>query len=58
MEVALYLKEVIHCFTCLFCSRTWSIALHDGADHNLINKKLHCPWCGNSHVYVSDQDFK
>jgi len=32
--------------------------MNPGEDHNIMNKKLHCPWCGNSHVYVTDEDYK
>ena len=53
-----WIRETIHNFTCIFCSRYWSIALNYGADHVIINKELHCPWCGSKHAYVTDDDFR
>ena len=52
------IKELIWNFTCVFCSQHWSFALSLGSDHLLINKELHCPWCGKSNVYVTDDDYK
>ena len=54
----MFTKECIWNFTCIFCSQFWSIALHPGGDHNLMNKELYCPWCGQPHVYVTDDDYK
>jgi len=54
----MYLQEIIHCFTCIFCNGNWSIALHLGAEHNIINQRLYCPWCGDAHVYVTDEEYK
>ena len=53
-----YTKEVIHNFACIYCNRFWSIALHFGGDHNIIDKKLYCPWCGHGHRYITDDDYK
>jgi hypothetical protein len=53
-----WIREVIHNFDCVFCSRFWSIALPYGAEHNLLNKDLYCPWCGNAHAYVTDDSFR
>ena len=53
-----YVKEVIHNFTCIYCSRFWSIALPPGGEHNILNKELHCPWCGQSYEYLTDDDFR
>ena len=53
-----WVREVIHNFVCVFCNMYWSIALEYGAEHVIINKKLYCPWCGNEHIYVSDDSFR
>ena len=53
-----YAKEVIHNFTCIFCSRYWSIALDHSGERHLINKELYCPWCGQSHTYLTDDDYR
>ena len=53
-----WIRETIHNFSCVFCNRHWSIALDHGAEHVLMNKELHCPWCGGKHIYLADQDFK
>ena len=50
-------KEVIHNFACIYCNRFWSLALNFGGDHNIINKKLYCPWCGHGHTYITDDDY-
>ena len=53
-----YAKEIIHNFTCIFCNRNWSIELPPGADHNILNKELYCPWCGQQHAYLTDDELK
>jgi len=54
----MYVKEVIHSFTCIFCDRFWSIALPPGGEHNILNKELHCPWCGRGYEYLTDDDYR
>jgi len=51
----MYAKEIIWNFTCVFCSRFWSLALKPGEDDNVVNKELFCPWCGRKHTYIRDE---
>ena len=53
-----WIRETIHNFTCVFCGHFWSIALDHGAEYILINKELYCPWCGKTHTYLTDDDFR
>jgi len=36
----------------------WSIALEHGAERLLINKEIYCPWCGEKHIHITDDDYK
>ena len=53
-----YNTLVTHSFDCIFCARYWAIQLPQGAEHNILNKELYCPWCGNKTAYLTDDYFR
>lgn len=50
--------ELLWHFICKHCGQKWLLSLVRGADYAVLNKELHCPWCGKSGVYVSDEDYR